>query len=48
VLIGTARIGSADQTGRSEALAVGVEAWLTDDQTHVVKIARRQVTGFGR
>lgn len=25
--------------GRSEAGAIGVDAWLTEDQTHVVKIA---------
>ena len=25
--------------GRSEAEATGVDAWLTEDQTHVVKIA---------
>lgn len=25
--------------GRSEADAIGVDAWLTEDQTHVVKIA---------
>lgn len=25
--------------GRSEAAAIGVDAWLTEDQTHVVKIA---------
>jgi hypothetical protein len=25
--------------GRSEADAMGVDAWLTEDQTHVVKIA---------
>ena len=25
--------------GRSEAEALGVDAWLTEDQTHVVKIA---------
>jgi hypothetical protein len=25
--------------GRSEAAATGVDAWLTEDQTHVVKIA---------
>ena len=25
--------------GRSEADALGVDAWLTEDQTHVVKIA---------
>lgn len=30
---------AAVSDGRSEADASGVEAWLTEDQTHVVKIA---------
>ncbi len=29
--------------GRSEAHAKGVDAWLTEDQTHVVKIASHRV-----
>jgi hypothetical protein len=29
--------------GRSEADAKGVDAWLTEDQTHVVKIASHRV-----
>jgi hypothetical protein len=30
---------AAVSDGRSEAKALGVDAWLTEDQTHVVKIA---------
>ena len=30
---------AAVSTGRSEADAMGVDAWLTEDHTHVVKIA---------
>ena len=30
---------AAVSEGRSEANALGVDAWLTEDQTHVVKIA---------
>ena len=30
---------AAVSAGRSEADAIGVDAWLTEDQTHVVKIA---------
>ena len=30
---------AAVSDGRSEAGAIGVDAWLTEDQTHVVKIA---------
>ena len=30
---------AAVNDGRSEADAMGVDAWLTEDQTHVVKIA---------
>jgi hypothetical protein len=30
---------AAVSEGRSEADASGVDAWLTEDQTHVVKIA---------
>ena len=30
---------AAIREGRSEADATGVDAWLTEDQTHVVKIA---------
>ncbi len=30
---------AAVSDGRSEADATGVDAWLTEDQTHVVKIA---------
>ena len=30
---------AAIRDGRSEADAIGVDAWLTEDQTHVVKIA---------
>jgi hypothetical protein len=30
---------AAVSDGRSEAHAIGVDAWLTEDQTHVVKIA---------
>lgn len=30
---------AAVSDGRSEADAMGVDAWLTEDQTHVVKIA---------
>jgi hypothetical protein len=30
---------AAVSDGRSEAEAMGVDAWLTEDQTHVVKIA---------
>ena len=30
---------AAVSDGRSEADAIGVDAWLTEDQTHVVKIA---------
>ena len=30
---------TAVSDGRSEAEALGVDAWLTEDQTHVVKIA---------
>lgn len=29
---------AAISAGRSEADAMGVDAWLTEDQTHVVKI----------
>jgi hypothetical protein len=31
--------------GRSEAEALGVDAWLTEDQTHVVKIASHRTPG---
>jgi hypothetical protein len=31
--------------GRSEAEALGVDAWLTEDQTHVVKIASHRAPG---
>ena len=30
---------AAVSVGRSEAGAIGVDAWLTEDQAHVVKIA---------
>jgi hypothetical protein len=30
---------AAISAGRSEADAMGVDAWLTEDQTHVVKLA---------
>ena len=30
--------------GRSEAGALGVDAWLTEDQTHVVKIASNRTS----
>ena len=30
---------AAVSDGRSEAEAMGVDAWLTDDHTHVMKIA---------
>ena len=30
---------AAVSDGRSEAAGMGVDAWLTEDQTHVVKIA---------
>ena len=30
---------AAVSDGRSEADAIGVDAWLTEDQTHVLKIA---------
>jgi len=30
---------AAVSDGRSEADALGVDAWLTEDQTHIVKIA---------
>jgi hypothetical protein len=30
---------AAVSDGRSEAEAMGVDAWLTEDQTHVLKIA---------
>jgi hypothetical protein len=30
---------AAVSEGRSKAAAMGVDAWLTEDQTHVVKIA---------
>jgi hypothetical protein len=30
---------AAVNDGRSEADAIGVDAWLTEDQTHVLKIA---------
>jgi hypothetical protein len=30
---------AAVSDGRSEADAMGVDAWLTEDQTHVLKIA---------
>ena len=30
---------AAVSDGRAEAEALGVDAWLTEDQTHVVKIA---------
>jgi alcohol dehydrogenase len=33
---------AAVRDGRSEAHAMGVEAWLTEDHTHVVKIASHQ------
>lgn len=29
--------------GRAEAKAMGVDAWLTEDHTHVVKIASHRV-----
>ena len=34
---------AAVRDGRSEADARGVDAWLTEDQTHVVKIASHRV-----
>jgi hypothetical protein len=30
--------------GRSEAQALGVDAWLTEDHTHVVKIASNRIS----
>jgi hypothetical protein len=35
---------AAVSDGRSEADALGVDAWLTEDQTHVVKIASNRTT----
>ena len=35
---------AAVSDGRSEADAIGVDAWLTEDQTHVVKIASNRAT----
>ena len=34
---------AALREGRSKADATGVDAWLTEDQTHVVKIASHRV-----
>ena len=34
---------AALRDGRSEADTMGVDAWLTEDQTHVVKIASHRV-----
>jgi hypothetical protein len=31
--------------GRAEAQALGVDAWLSEDQTHVVKIASHRGSG---
>ncbi len=36
---------AALDVGRSEAAAKGVDAWLTEDQTHVVKIASHRTPG---
>jgi hypothetical protein len=36
---------AAVSAGRSEADARGVDAWLTEDQTHVVKIATHRAPG---
>jgi len=36
---------AAVSDGRSEADAKGVDAWLTEDQTHVVKIATHRDLG---
>ena len=35
---------AAVRDGRSEADARGVDAWLTEDHTHVVKIASHRAT----
>ena len=35
---------AAVSDGRSEADAKGVDAWLTEDQTHVVKIASHRTS----
>ena len=35
---------SAVSDGRSEADALGVDAWLTEDRTHVVKIVSNRTT----
>ena len=35
---------AAVSDGRAEADAIGVDAWLTEDQTHVVKIASNRGT----
>jgi hypothetical protein len=34
---------AAVNDGRAEAKAMGVDAWLTEDHTHVVKIASHRV-----
>jgi hypothetical protein len=34
---------TAVSDGRSEADAIGVDAWLTEDQAHVVKIASHRL-----
>jgi len=36
---------AAVSAGRSEAGAMGVDAWLTEDHTHIVKIASHRVPG---
>jgi hypothetical protein len=36
---------AAVSAGRSEADAMGVDAWLTEDHTHIVKIASHRVPG---
>jgi hypothetical protein len=38
---------AAVNDGRSQADARGVDAWLTEDQTHVVKIASHRETDDG-
>jgi hypothetical protein len=35
---------AAISEGRSEAAAMGVDAWLTEDHTHVVKIASNRAS----
>jgi hypothetical protein len=39
---------AAVSDGRSEADAIGVDAWLTEDQTHVVKIASNRTPPSNR